>query len=172
MKEKPTSATQRVLKSIVGPALRTSLAALLTTACTVEKPIPNSPTTVTPTTKPQASPEIVKVGTVVAASQPASTPAQSQPTSQAIPDPGKILPAGKIAPAGKIPPPGKPPIKKVGKTLQPVGKMLPQSDGVKVGIHMDPERKESERPTRLQRRSTDSEGGVFRTGFVGGRKLS
>jgi hypothetical protein len=195
MSEKKNSAAQRVLRSIVAPAIGTSIALLM--GCSTQTPPDNSkPTAVKPETNdhPPYPGTVAPPQTQGAVVAPASTPASAPITNQIpppgivprpeIPDPGKIMPP-KIEEVGKIDP-GEP--EKVGKVapMKP-GKISPPKPqppavgtvtkpGMKVGIKMEPtdniDLRGEERPTRATRRTTDSNGGVQRTGFVGGRKLS
>ena len=193
MIDKKSSAVQRVFKSVVGPALGTSVVLLI--GCSASTPSNNAPTTdkPSPVTQPEPRPSIPPPGTVVPASTqgavvtPASVPVISEvgitsPRPE-IPEPGKVAPpekVGKIAPTeerifkvGKGVHPEKP-IQKVGTVIRPPG-VVPTPP--KVGTHMEvqPEgslQEPQERPTRFTRRTTDESGGVLRTGFVGGRKLT
>ena len=211
MSEKKNSAVQRVFKSVVGPALGTSLVLLV--GCSTSAP-PSAPETKGGSEIPRpGQQEVVPVPGVVA---PATQGAVVTPTTAPIlevgivrpeiPEPGKIMPpVGKVAPekVGKV----APEIHKVGKVapeIHKVGKVAPEKVGQvtpeirKVGKFADPDiirpvdtvpspgkvgtiavpEKESslqapeERPTRVTRRTTDESGGVLRTGFVGGRKLT
>jgi hypothetical protein len=163
MNEKKISAAQRVLKSVVAPALGTSLALLL--GCTTTTPPQDKPAPVTDTAKPNI-PLPGKIEPVTQGSTVNPMPAPgSYPTSATstpvIPEPGKVIPekVGKIAP----PKVGKPP--KVGTVTKP---------GVKVGIHIEPKDplRGEPRPIRQQRRATDESGSLLRTGFTGGRTLT
>jgi hypothetical protein len=191
MNEKKNSATQRVLKSVVAPALGTSLALLI--GCSTSTPpndkpgpvggvvqpgpdMPEKVGKVAPLSNPSTQgatvttpPPVPLPGVVMPATNPATTPtAEKDP----IPEPGKVMPE-KV---GTVPKPGK--IQKVGKEApRKVGKVAPDKAPLKVGIIQEddsanPFRTQEERPTRLNRRVTDTSGGVLRTGFIGGRKLT
>jgi hypothetical protein len=175
MNDKKTSAVQRVLKSVVGPALGTSIALLL--GCSTSAPTKQTaPEKAPPVKQPDTTNAMMPVGKIVAVSQPTPT---SVPAS--VPSEAPYAGLGLSEPAKKTPKPG---IVKPGTKPPPkVGKAIPE-DEMDVGLNpfnkkttRDPVlpgtlKRANERPSRPTRRATDESSSLFRTGFVGGRKLS
>jgi hypothetical protein len=147
-----SSSTRRVLKSIVGPALGGSLAAMLATTpvvavmasgCAKEVPTePMPPVGMQPMVYiPDASPI-----------PPPTAPPSDEPTRPVVaPEAGAMHP---------IPVPGMPP--RPGTIRQP-----DEPTPIKVGIRMAPPEHSELRPTRPSRRATDPEATALRAGLVG-----